>query len=74
MIYVSSLAKLKKNLNHVHFGTLAKAIGQMTNRFLLFNDIIGRTDCIFEFAEIAAEAIETKAGTDQTEAILATLR
>ena len=74
VIYLSSLAKLKKNLNHVHFVTLAKAIGQMTNRFLLFNDIIGRTDCIFEFAEIAAEAIETKAGTDQTEAILETLR
>ena len=54
--------------------TLAKSIGQMTNRFLLFNDIIGRTDCIFEFAEIAAEAIETKTGTEQTEAILETLR
>ena len=54
--------------------TLAKAIGQMTNRFLLFDDVIGRTDCIFEFVEIAAEAIETKAGTDHTEAILGTLR
>ena len=73
-VIFSSLGKLKKNLNHVHFVTLAKAIGQMTNQFLLFNDIVGQTDCIFQFAEIAAEAIETKTGTDQTEAILATLR
>ena len=48
---------MKKSLNHVHFVTLAKAIGQMTNRFLLFNDIVGRTDCIFEFAEVECKLL-----------------
>ena len=51
---------MKKSLNHVHFVTLAKAIGQMTNRFLLFNDIVGRTDCIFEFAEVECKLSNIK--------------
>lgn len=43
---------MKKNLNHVHFSTLAKAIGEMTNRLLIFSDIAVAKDCIFQFAEV----------------------